>query len=146
MLYYMQNGRTWEGTAMYRILVLEDDDLTCQLLEDALPLGLDCCVVTSPDGLVLLEMASTQAPDLIVLDVQVPGFDGIDTYRRLRAQTTTATIPVMFVTAGIAALQHALLDGRFSVLEKPFGLQSLYECVNATLAGQYFAPPRSVWT
>jgi len=85
-----------------RVLVVDDHAANRLLLRELLePEGHD--VIEVADGAAALELASAQPPDVVLLDVQMPGLDGFEVCRRLKAGEATAAIPVLLVTA---------LDGR----------------------------------
>ncbi|GAW40856.1 Response regulator PleD [Brevundimonas sp. SH203] len=85
-----------------RILVVDDVDVNVRLLEAKLTVEY-YDVLTCNDGATALAMAVEHQPDLILLDVMMPGMDGFETCRRLKAEARTRHIPVVLVTA---------LDGR----------------------------------
>ncbi len=85
-----------------RILVVDDVEPNVRLLEAKLTLEY-YEVLTASDGATALQIASDERPDIILLDVMMPGMDGFETCRRLKADPVTRHIPVVLVTA---------LDGR----------------------------------
>ncbi|TAJ64980.1 PleD family two-component system response regulator [Brevundimonas sp.] len=85
-----------------RILVVDDVEANVRLLEAKLTLEY-YEVMTAGDGAKALQIASDERPDIILLDVMMPGMDGFETCRRLKADPVTRHIPVVLVTA---------LDGR----------------------------------
>ena len=85
-----------------RILVVDDVEPNVRLLEAKLTLEY-YEVLTAMDGQTAIEIASAERPDIILLDVMMPGMDGFETCRRLKADPVTRHIPVVLVTA---------LDGR----------------------------------
>ncbi|MGV9006015.1 MAG: PleD family two-component system response regulator [Brevundimonas sp.] len=85
-----------------RILIVDDVDVNVRLLEAKLTLEY-YDVLTCNDGLTALSIAASERPDIILLDVMMPGMDGFETCRRLKADPVTSHIPVVLVTA---------LDGR----------------------------------
>ena len=85
-----------------RILVVDDVEPNVRLLEAKLTLEY-YEVMTAMDGQTAIEIASAERPDIILLDVMMPGMDGFETCRRLKADPVTRHIPVVLVTA---------LDGR----------------------------------
>ena len=85
-----------------RILVVDDVEPNVRLLEAKLTLEY-YEVLTATDGATALEIAAAERPDIILLDVMMPGMDGFETCRRLKADPVTKHIPVVLVTA---------LDGR----------------------------------
>lgn len=85
-----------------RILVVDDVEANVRLLEAKLTLEY-YDVITCHDGPTALALAAREQPDIILLDVMMPGMDGFEVCRRLKADATTRHIPVVLVTA---------LDGR----------------------------------
>ncbi len=85
-----------------RILVVDDVEANVRLLEAKLTLEY-YDVLTCQDGATALKLAASEQPDIILLDVMMPGMDGFETSRRLKADPTTSHIPIVLVTA---------LDGR----------------------------------
>ena len=81
-----------------RILVVDDVEANVRLLEAKLTLEY-YDVVTAPDGMTALAQAANTQPDIILLDVMMPGMDGFETCRRLKADPATRHIPVVLVTA-----------------------------------------------
>ena len=82
---------------MKKILVVEDvaynRDLLVQLLEE------DYAVVTADDGAVSLEVAESERPDLILMDLSLPVVDGWEATRRIKARKELSHIPIIAVTA-----------------------------------------------
>ena len=77
-----------------RILVVEDDLTVAEVVTDYLRhAGLESRHV--PDGLTALEIAATWQPDLVVLDLMLPGVGGLEVCRRLRAAEGTRALPVI---------------------------------------------------
>jgi two-component system, cell cycle response regulator DivK len=80
-----------------KILIVEDveynRDLLVQLLEDEYE------ILTAADGAAGIEAAARERPDLILMDLSLPGVDGWEATRRLKAQTATEAIPVIALTA-----------------------------------------------
>lgn len=85
-----------------RILVVDDVEPNVRLLEAKLTLEY-YDVLTCTDGVTALALAASERPDIILLDVMMPGMDGFETCRRLKTAPETRDIPVVLVTA---------LDGR----------------------------------
>src|SRR5262245_42934312 len=102
------------------ILVVEDDPETRQFYYDALERG-GFRVEQAHNGHQALEKALKSAPDLILTDIAVPGLDGIELCRRLRADDRTRAIPVLAITGyGDRQYPHRALNaGANRVLIKP---------------------------
>jgi DNA-binding response OmpR family regulator len=85
-------------TRSYRVLVADDDDDICELVElNFLMEGFE--VYTAADGCEAETLARRQRPDAVVLDIMMPGRDGLDVLRSLRADPATRDIPVVLLTA-----------------------------------------------
>jgi CheY-like chemotaxis protein len=78
--------------------------------------------VLASSGVEAVTKAASEKPDLILLDVQMPGLDGPTTFNRLRAQEATANLPIIFMTAKIQKQEVAryLELGAIGVIGKPF--------------------------
>ncbi len=79
------------------ILVVDDTPQNIDVLKGIL--GDDYRIIAAINGQIALDIIGHQRPDLILLDVMMPGIDGYEVCRRLKAEPTTAAIPVIFVTA-----------------------------------------------
>ena len=115
-----------------RILVIEDDESIRTGLETALRSeGFD--VVSAADGTSGLELGLREDPDLVVLDLMLPGIDGFEVLRRLRGDGVAT--PVLVLTArGLAEDRVRGLDlGADDYVVKPFGLDELLARVRARL-------------
>ncbi|MFO1541196.1 MAG: response regulator transcription factor [Chloroflexota bacterium] len=121
---------------MATILVVEDEYAVARGLEYALRQeGYDVTVAGSgEDG---LATASELAPDLIVLDVRLPGIDGFETLRRLRASGSKA--PVLLLTARDDEVDKVvgLELGADDYMTKPYGLRELMSRIRALLRRAY---------
>lgn len=104
-----------------RRVLLVDDAAEVRLLLQLVLEGDGFVVTVAQDGPEGLAAARVQQPDVVLLDVQLPGMDGPDVLRALRADAATAALPVVLLTAepaGVTEPLHAL--GITGVLRKPF--------------------------
>jgi two-component system, OmpR family, response regulator len=116
-----------------RILIAEDEQFLREMLSTALRFaGFD--VDDAADGEIALTKALTSKAELIVLDVMMPGLDGYEVCRRLRAQGVTT--PVIFLTAlgGTGDVLSGFERGGDDYLVKPFSLDELIARIRAVLA------------
>ncbi|MFQ5839140.1 MAG: response regulator [Candidatus Methylomirabilales bacterium] len=116
------------------ILVIDDDPHSCELLTSILTeAGLD--VLTAPDGLSGIQTARAANPAVILLDIIMPGMDGITTCRELKQNPFLRSIPVIGITA--SANSHygmeAFRAGAEYFLPKPFGAASLVRMVQQSV-------------
>jgi CheY-like chemotaxis protein len=122
-----------------RILLVEDEADIRTVATLALQAVGGFTVVSVSSGHEALATAPTFAPDLILLDVMMPGLDGPATLHALRAQPQTAAIPVMFVTAKVQPQEVAELRalGALGVIAKPFSPMTLSQTINQLWTQQY---------
>ena len=112
-------------TARRRILVVDDAEGIRSYLASLLELR-GFRVDTAEDGqsaLALLE--SGAAPDLIILDVMMPGIDGLETLRRVRARATPVPVVMLSVVGKAATIVEAMQLGATDYLNKPFEEEEL---------------------
>jgi len=115
------------------ILLIDDNHLEIMFL--ASTLGEDYEVIFAFDGATALESAGRNLPDLILLDVMMPGIDGFEVCRRLKADDRTREIPVIFITglSEAAAETKGLKMGAVDYISKPFNPAPLRARVNVHL-------------
>lgn len=113
--------------------MVDDDRATRTLLKDALSEVEGWIVTAVEDGALALEMLNSVQPHLVVLDVNMPGIDGLELYRLLREREGLTGVPVLFVSAAPAEAVHKL-DGHVHYLPKPFDVDNLVGTA-ATLMG-----------
>jgi two-component system response regulator MprA len=120
-----------EAHVRERILVIEDEDKILQFLQRGLTYE-GYRVVTAPDGAAGLGLARSEGPDLVILDWMLPGLDGLEVCRRLRAAGPT---PILMLTARESVSDRVLgLDaGADDYLVKPFEFDELVARVRALL-------------
>ena len=117
------------------VLVADDDEDILQLVSFRLERA-GYTVVTAADGQQALAAAREHQPDLAVLDVMMPGLNGYEVTRQLRADETTAHIPVILLTARVqeADVSRGFEAGADDYLRKPFSPQELRSRVQAIIA------------
>ena len=113
-----------------RILLVEDEETLVMIVKETLDAqGFE--VMTAPDGIEGLALASSAKPDVIVADVMMPKMDGFDMVRRLRK--TDKQTPVLFLTArsSVEDVVEGFELGANDYLKKPFSIQELIVRVKA---------------
>ena len=116
------------------ILIIEDNERNLKLVRDVLQFnGFRTAEArTAEDGLIL---ANSRPPDLVLLDLQLPGIDGMEAFRQLRESPPTADIPVIAITAFAMKddRERVLRAGFDGYLEKPISVRELPGQVRAFL-------------
>ena len=118
-------------SAPRHVLVVEDDPTVSEVVTRYLERE-GFSVTTTADGLEALRMAEHKMPDLVVLDLMLPGIDGHEVFRRLRLKSE---VPVVMLTARIeeADRVHGLEVGADDYVVKPFSPRELTLRINAIL-------------
>ena len=111
------------STERTKVLLLVDDQPDIREVGRlSLEVSVGWHILLAASGHECIEVAKEQQPDAIILDVMMPGMDGVATLEALRREPTTAHIPVLFLTAKVqAADQERFLKlGVAGILSKPF--------------------------
>jgi two-component system cell cycle response regulator DivK len=116
------------------ILIVEDNDKNLKLVRDVLQVKGYATIEagTAEDGIVL---ARERRPDLILMDIQLPGMNGIAAIGVLRADPTTAAIPVVAVTASVMPQdRNKITEAGFNAyVGKPINLKEFLDTVRTLL-------------
>ncbi|MBI3784128.1 MAG: response regulator [Deltaproteobacteria bacterium] len=115
---------------MPKVLIVDDIRSDVQLMADALrPAGYEC--IRASNGLEAMERARTEHPDLILLDIVMPGQDGFATCRQLKRDDHTKDIPVVIVSSkkGDSDRFWGQKQGASDYLTKPFSPTDLLSLV-----------------
>ena len=118
----------------HKILVVEDEaDLLDLVVYNLRKEGFK--PLRAETGEKALELARTEKPDLVLLDLMMPGLDGLEVCRRLRANEATADIPIVMMTARVEESDAVvgLSVGADDYVKKPFGVKELLARVRAVL-------------
>jgi GAF domain-containing protein/ActR/RegA family two-component response regulator len=116
------------------ILLAEDEDSIVSLLTDYLQ-SLGYRIAIAGNGFEALEQARQERPDLILMDVQMPGLDGLEATRRLRADANLSNVPVVMLTALAMSgdRERCLAVGATEYLSKPIDLMELGQLIGRQL-------------
>jgi two-component system cell cycle response regulator DivK len=120
---------------MTKILLIEDNELNRDMLSRRLrKRGFE--VITAVDGETGITLAQTEAPAIILMDVSLPGIDGWEATRRLKAAAQTRRIPILALTAYVTAgdRETALAAGCDDFDTKPIELPRLLQKIEALVS------------
>jgi CheY-like chemotaxis protein len=121
---------TISGAVPAKVLVCDDEEVLRSLIRATLEA--DFQIVESTSGDATLEKARAERPDLIVLDMMMPGTSGLDVLRQLRSDPELGSIPVLMLTARTqrSDREAATSAGADRFLAKPFSPIALAEIVS----------------
>jgi two-component system cell cycle response regulator DivK len=119
------------------ILIVEDNDKNLKLTRDLLRFhGFETIEATNAeDGIAL---AQDRRPDLVLMDIQLPGMDGVSALRELRQNEATATIPVVALTASVMKEDRERFDkaGFDGFITKPISVKEFPDQVRGYMRGR----------
>jgi len=119
-----------------RLLVIDDDDGVREIIQISLEAAAGWDVIPASSGQEGIELAATQKPDAILLDMMMPGMDGKATYRGLQENPLTQGIPTILLTAKAknSEKQQFIQDlGVTGVITKPFDAMGLVQQIRGLL-------------
>ena len=121
--------------AKEKILVIEDNALNLKLVRSLLMLE-DYEVVEAVNAETGIQLAKEQHPDLILMDIQLPGMDGLSATRQLKADPEVTEIPIVALTAYamLGDEQKALEAGCVGYISKPLDTKEFPELISRFLA------------
>jgi DNA-binding response OmpR family regulator len=110
-----------------RILLIDDEETIQEVVQVGIEIEAGWQVAIASSGLEGIDLAQSQQPDAILLDVMMPDMDGISTLSNLKANAKTSAIPVIFLTAKTQATEKNELQnlGVVDVITKPFNSMTL---------------------
>ena len=124
---------------MKKLLVIDDEEYFCRAVKKAIEMKRDLQVLTATRGDEGLRLARTQKPDLILLDIVMPGMMGTQVAEELLQDPDTASIPVIFVTAIVkkeeTEREMGFLGGRMFIA-KPVVVDELLKKIDSLLSSQ----------
>ncbi len=118
------------------ILYVEDNPANLRLVEEIIRFRTDLRLLSAPDGHMGLSLARAHQPEIILMDLNLPGMSGIEVLRQLRADPATSHIPVFALSAN--AMQRDIERGREAgfnrYLTKPIEIDKFTDAINSTLS------------
>lgn len=109
------------------VLVVDDDDDIRELVQMTLELTAGWVVITAHDGAAAIDMARTHLPDAVLMDMMMPGMDGLAAFEILQSDQVTRDIPVILLTAKAQIGDSRPWDGYAiqGAIPKPFDPMTL---------------------
>jgi len=125
-----------------RLLYIEDNALNVLLVEELMATSRGLSVRSEPDGARGVARAQTMRPDIVLVDMQLPDFDGLEVLRRLRADARTAAIPCIALSANAmpADIARAMAAGFDDYVTKPIDFEVLVKTIDKVLAARGIEP------
>jgi signal transduction histidine kinase/CheY-like chemotaxis protein len=124
------------GGAPHSVLYIEDNPANLRLVEEIVRFRPDLELLSAPDGPGGLALARARRPEVILMDLNLPGMSGFEVLDRLRADPLTAAIPVLALSAN--AMQHdverGLAAGFARYITKPIDIDKFNEAIDGVLA------------
>jgi CheY-like chemotaxis protein len=121
------------GTAQFTVLVADDNDVAQRLCKRVLEKA-GYSVLIAADGLQAVDVALNQHPSMILMDVAMPGIDGLEAMRRIKTQVPAMPIVIASAHSMASDRERFLAAGADNVLSKPFRLADLIAIVEKLAA------------
>ena len=122
---------------MSAILIIEDNDKNMKLARDILNAKGYRTIeaVTGEEG---VKLAKEKVPDLVLMDIQLPGMNGIEAFRQIRADAKTTGIPVVALTASVTPTDRSEINaaGFDAFIGKPISLKEFVATVKRLIEGK----------
>lgn len=121
---------------MKRVLIIEDDRFNRRLYRDLLE-SLTVTIELAASATSGLEIAQAQPPDLVVMDIELPGMNGLEATQVLKADARTCAVPILIISAHAMIKQQtaARAAGADGFLSKPLNIENFQEVVRTLLHG-----------
>jgi CheY-like chemotaxis protein len=128
-------SQSQSGARLRTLLYVEDNPANLKLIEQLIARRPDIRLLSARDGNVGIQIARASKPDVILMDINLPGISGIEALRMLREDPTTAHIPVMALSANAMPrdIEKGLQAGFFRYLTKPIKVYEFMETLDGVL-------------
>ncbi len=123
------------GTPVHTLLYIEDNPANLELVEQIVARRADMRLLGAADASLGIEFARVYQPEVILMDINLPGISGIEALKILRADPTTAHIPIVALSANAVPrdIQKGLAAGFFNYITKPIKVNQLMAALDAAL-------------
>jgi PAS domain S-box-containing protein len=124
-----------DGTPLRTLLYVEDNPANLELVEQLIARRADLRLLSAADGALGIEFARAYQPEVILMDINLPGISGIEAMRTLRADPSTAHIPIIALSANAVPgdIEKALEAGFFNYLTKPIKVNQFMDALDVAL-------------
>ncbi len=135
-----------DGAPPRTLLYVEDNPANLELVEQIIARRSDLRLLSAADGDLGIEFARAYQPDIILMDINLPGISGIAALKILRADPSTAHIPIIALSANAVPrdIEKALEAGFFNYLTKPIKVNQFMDALDVALKFAQTAPRRTV--
>jgi CheY-like chemotaxis protein len=122
--------------APHLLLYVEDNPANLKLVEEIVRFRPDLSLLAAGDGPLGLSLARAHRPEIILMDLNLPGMSGLEVLAELRRDARTSAIPVIALTANAMAsdVERGIAAGFFRYLTKPIDIDRFNEAIDGTLA------------
>jgi signal transduction histidine kinase/ActR/RegA family two-component response regulator len=129
------------GATFPLVLHVEDNPANLRLIREILELRGDVRQISAPDARLGIDLARAHLPQIVLLDINLPGMSGLEALTMLQSDPLTARIPVIAITANAMAgdVSRGLAAGFFRYVTKPIDMARLNDAVDAALAAASLA-------
>jgi signal transduction histidine kinase/ActR/RegA family two-component response regulator len=124
-----------DGTLLRTLLYVEDNPANLELVEQLIARRPDLRLLTAPDGDLGMALAREYQPEVILMDINLPGISGMQAMKILRADPSTAHIPIIALSANAVPgdVEESLQAGFFNYLTKPIRVQPFMDALDVAL-------------
>jgi CheY-like chemotaxis protein len=123
------------GGPVRTLLYVEDNPANLELVEQIIARHANIRLLTAVNGNIGIEIANTSQPDVILMDINLPGINGFEALKILRANSATAHIPVVALSANAMPrdIEKGLEAGFYRYITKPIKVKELLDTLNVAL-------------
>ncbi len=131
----MGRAQVRDGTPLRTLLYVEDNPANLELVEQLIARRLDLRLLSAADGNLGIEYARAYQPEVILMDINLPGISGIEAMKILHADPATAHIPIVALSANAVPrdIEKGLEAGFFNYLTKPIKVDQFMEALDVAL-------------
>jgi PAS domain S-box-containing protein len=132
----LERNQPPDGTPLRTLLYVEDNPANLELVEQLIARRSDLRLLSAADGNLGIEFARAHQPQVILMDINLPGISGTDAMKILRADPSTAHIPIIALSANAVPrdIEKALEAGFFNYVTKPIKVNQFMDALDVALS------------